>query len=56
VLLRKRLAVAKHNDQSFFDDRGELVVLEEDSIEEHNFFKVLAQVGSSITYQQLGKG
>jgi hypothetical protein len=42
VLLRKRLTVAKHNDQSFFNDNGELVVLEDDSIEEHNFFKVIA--------------
>lgn len=51
VLLRKRLTVAKHNDQSFFNDNGELVVLEEDSIEEHNFFKVYAQVGSSIKFE-----
>ena len=42
VLLRKRLTVAKHNDQSFFNENGELVVLEDDSIEEHNFFKVIA--------------
>ena len=51
VLLRKRLTVAKNNDQSYFNDNGELVVLEEDSVDEHNFFKVFAQVGSSIKFE-----
>ena len=55
VLLRKRLTVAKNNDRSFFNDNGELVVLEEDSIEEHNFFKVFAQVGSSIKYEDTSR-
>jgi hypothetical protein len=39
-LLSKRLALAKHNDQSMFDDSGNLVVLNDDSIIEHNFFEV----------------
>lgn len=55
MLLRKRLTVAKHNDQSFFNDNGELVVLEDDSIEEHNFFKVIALLGSSIKYEDTSK-
>lgn len=51
-LLRKRLVLAKNNDQSVFDDRGNLVMLEEDSVEENNFFEVHAQIGTTISYVQ----
>jgi hypothetical protein len=49
-LLSKRLALAKHNDQSMFDDRGNLMMLDDDSIIEHNFFEVRTSYGSSISY------
>jgi hypothetical protein len=35
-----------------FDERGDLVMLEEDSIEENNFFQVLAQFRTSLTYTE----
>lgn len=50
-LLSKQLVLAKHNDQSVFDDQGRLLMQEEDSIEEHNFFEVLAHTSTSINYR-----
>ena len=49
AILKKRLMIAKNNDQSAFDERGDLYVLEEDSRVENNFFEVYAQTGSSLT-------
>ena len=51
-ILRKRLIVAKLNDQSMFDENGELCVIEDDSIEEHNFFEVKASIGTALIYEE----
>lgn len=51
-ILRKRLVVAKVNDQSMFDSNGDLLPLDDDSVLEHNFFEVHATVSKAINYEK----
>ena len=48
VLLKKQYVLARHNDQSYFDEEGRLLLQEEDSIEEHNFFSVFSSNSSAF--------
>lgn len=48
MLLKKQYVLARHNDQSVFDEVGKLLLLEEDSIEEHNFFSVFTSSSTAF--------
>jgi len=52
IILKKRLQVARNHDKSFFDDSGNLLMHEEDSFEENNFFQVLSVTGTQITVKK----